>query len=189
MKIKFNSINKKLEILQSVVTTGAIIIGGIWTYRIFLKERKDHPHANIQHEVSHIKLNETENLLLLSVIVQNEGKTAINLDSKVIRVQQIKPIIDCKEKGCYSKQKNDKTIYKLERDTDIFTWPMIFKRESQQVYIQIEPNEKQKLSYEFVLPSNISDLRIYTHFKNSKKSKFNDQQILGWSSASYYNFD
>lgn len=41
------NIKDKIETLAHVVTMLAIIVGGLWTYNIFIKERNSFPHANI----------------------------------------------------------------------------------------------------------------------------------------------
>ena len=56
-----------------------------------------------------------------------------------------------------------------QREENKFTWPIILKRKS--IFtVNIEPNEKDQLDFEFPLPSNINTIRIYTHIENTKKS-------------------
>lgn len=37
------------EILESALTGIAIIVGGFWTYKMFVKKREKYPRASINH--------------------------------------------------------------------------------------------------------------------------------------------
>lgn len=80
-----NSIGKFFEVL-------AIVMGGIWTYLLFIRNRLDYPYAKIAHKVSHRVLNEDRTYLSVFVIIENAGKTAINIVSGVIYVRKVLPI-------------------------------------------------------------------------------------------------
>ncbi len=40
------------QIAQSIVTILALIVGGIWTYNVFIVQREDVPQLNIKHTVT-----------------------------------------------------------------------------------------------------------------------------------------
>jgi len=50
----------------------------------------------------------------------------------------------------------------------------------------IEPGEKQLLEFEFVVPSEVKVVRVYTYFRNDQKLK--DGSEVGWTASSYYDF-
>ena len=64
---------EKVDIIQGLVTIAAIIIGGIWTYNVFIKERREYPHANIEQKITHLALSDQQNLLQLGLELTNTG--------------------------------------------------------------------------------------------------------------------
>jgi hypothetical protein len=44
-------IEKYSRIIQSLLTSLAIVVGGIWTYNEFIRERTDIARLNINHEI------------------------------------------------------------------------------------------------------------------------------------------
>ncbi len=184
MKLK-----EKIETVQTVVTTIGIIIGGLWTYNIFIKERHNYPHANLQLEVSHVGLSSQINLLRITTVVTNSGTSKLDLKEATIRIQQIKPVLDCTgTPSCATDQVND-ALNRIEQQLDKFTWPMISQRRKiWKNAIEIEPKEKEKLDFEFAIPSNVKHVRIYTFHKNERKFKRKGGDY-GWGLSSYYNFE
>lgn len=73
----------------------------------------------------------------------------------------------------------------VERKDDRFAWPLIAERDVKTT-IEIEPGEKQSLDYEFVIPSTVKAVRIYTYFRNEQRSK--EGREIGWYASSYYDF-
>lgn len=180
-----NSLKNALDILQSLVTIVAVVVGGAWTYLLFIQGRNWSPHANIEHKISHIELSKELNLIRVEVDVSNTGTSQLRLAKTVIRIQQILPISSCPEKVSCAKQEVKIASERIERDNDGFTWPLVAKRETTSEDVgPIEPGEKQLLEYEFVLPSDVKIVRVYTYFKNGVVSKPNNE--IGWEASSYY---
>lgn len=75
---------EKVDAVQGIVTTVAILVGGLWTYNFFIKERQDYPHANIEQKLSHVVLSERVNLLRVGIEVSNTGRSYIGLGSSII---------------------------------------------------------------------------------------------------------
>ena len=192
-KLKFPKIEiskDKVETIQAIISIVAIFVGGTWTYNIFIKERRNYPHANIEHEISHIKLSDEINLLIVNAEITNSGNTRLLLDKSKIRIQQIKPIPKCSSSEvCHINQIN-KALKEEQQELDRFSWPLVFERSKiWKPAVDIEPKEKQLLNFEFVISAKINYVRIYTHFPNSKKinnDKSNNK--FGWSLSTYYNF-
>jgi hypothetical protein len=47
---------------------------------------------------------------------------------------------------------------------------------------EIEPGEEQEFCFEFIIPSNVQTVAIYSHFGNVKKRKGD----LGWNRTTWY---
>jgi hypothetical protein len=180
-----NGLKSYLDILQSLVTISAVVVAGLWTYFLFIQGRNWSPHANIEHKLSHIELSKELNLIRVEVDVSNTGMSQLRLAKTVIRIQQILPIPSCGENGHCARQEVKIALEKIERESDGFTWPLIAKRETTSEDVgPIEPGEKQLLEYEFILPSDVKVVRVYTYFKNGVVSKPNNE--IGWEASSYY---
>lgn len=135
-------LKKPIETIQSIITIVAIIVGGLWTYNLFIKERKNIPHTNIELQLSHIKLSNEINLLHVGIKLTNAGNTLLSLKKYEIRIQQVLPILPCKNaQPCAVKQVND-ALRNISRKENHFSWPLIAKRKTGiENTIKIEPGE------------------------------------------------
>jgi hypothetical protein len=173
-----------VDIAQSVVTIVAVFVGGLWTYDVFIKERHDYPHANIEHKATYLPLANKKRLLRVGLDLTNAGSSLMEISQSIIRIQQILPAAPCSGEPCAASQLKDASA-EVERKDDRFAWPLIAERDVKTT-IEIEPGEKQSLDYEFVIPSTVKAVRIYSYFRNEQRSK-TDKEI-GWYTSSYYDF-
>jgi hypothetical protein len=173
-----------VDIAQSIVTIIAVFVGGLWTYDVFIKERHDYPHANIEHKITHLPLTDDKRLLRVGLELTNAGSSLMEIGQSIIRIQQILPVTSCLNDPCAASQLKDASA-ELERKEDRFAWALIAERDVKTT-IEIEPGEKQSLDYEFVVPSTVKAVRIYTYFRNEQRSKTGKE--IGWYASSYYDF-
>jgi hypothetical protein len=173
-----------VDIAQSVVTIAAVFVGGLWTYDVFIKERHDYPHANIEHKTTHLSLTEKMLLLRVGLDLTNAGSSLMEIDQSTIRIQQILPAASCSNDPCTASQLKEASAA-VGRKDDRFAWPLIAERDVKST-IEIEPGEKQSLDYEFVIPSTVKAVRIYTYFRNDRRSRKGRE--IGWYASSYYDF-
>jgi hypothetical protein len=153
---------EKVETAQAIVTIAAVFVGGLWTYNVFIKERQEYPHANIEQKLSHVVLSEQVNVLRVGVDVSNTGSALMRVGKSIIRVQQILPLLPCPKDGvCAANEVND-AIETIERQNDRFSWPLLAERDNSFPQpLDIEPGEKQLLEFEFVVPRKLR-WRAYT---------------------------
>jgi hypothetical protein len=178
---------ERVEIAQAIVTIVAVFVGGLWTYDIFIKERREYPHANIELKITHLTLSDRSNLLRVGLNLTNTGKSLMTIEQSIIRVQQILPQLPC-SKGvpCAADELSEATANVVRKD-DHFTWPLIAERTvTFTPSAQLEPGEKQNFDFEFVTPSDVKAVRIYTFFRNDRVSKKGKE--IGWAASSYYDF-
>ena len=181
------TVKEFLEIVQSVVTIAAVIVGGIWTYIIFGKERKQYPHVDIEHKLSHVGLSPKINLLRVGIELSNHGSTRLGVGKWMVRVQQILPLEPCEKNGPCIEDEIKRASEAVVRKTNNFSWPMIAKREENLPEgISVEPEEKQVFEFEFVLPSEVKVARVYSYFRNDLLSMSLNE--IGWVMSSYYDF-
>ena len=176
-----------LEASQAIATIGAILVGGVWTYTVFVKERKQYPHANIEQRISHVALSQRANLLRVAVEVTNTGSSRLVIGKAIVRVQQVLPVLPCAPGETCADHEIDAALKKVERQADRFSWPLIAERSSSyDPPLDIEPQEKDFLEWEFAVPANVTVARIYTYFRNEQKSAEGNE--VGWSMSSHHDF-
>jgi hypothetical protein len=188
-----------IPITQAFITIAAVLVGGWWTYKVFIEQREQYPHANIDQKLSHVALSGRANVLRVGIELTNAGKTLLITGRTIIRVQQILPAA-CPEIGpcaaplppcpivrCAADEVGI-ALGEVERREDRFPWLLIAERD----YIfdspyTIEPGEKQNLDFEFATPSEVKVVRVYAYFRNDIRTKETGEEI-GWETSTYYDF-
>lgn len=179
---------EKVETAQAIVTIAAVVIGGLWTYNLFIKERKHYPHANIEQKISHIALSKRTHLLRVAIEITNTGTSRLVIGKSIIRVQKILPLPPCPKHGPCAADEVKGALKETVRKGDRFSWPLIAERERRfGPPLDIEPGEKDFLDVEFAVPSEVKVVRIYSYFRNDQRS--NGSNEIGWSLSSHYDFD
>jgi hypothetical protein len=117
-----------IDITQSIVTISAVFVGGFWTYDVFIKERHDYPHANVEQKINHLSLADKELLLRVGLDLTNTGSSLLEIDRSTIRIQQILPLASCSNDPCAMSQLKDAAAA-VERKDDRFNWPLIADRD------------------------------------------------------------
>lgn len=177
----------KVETAEAIVTIVAILVGAYWTYNLFINERKHYPHANIEQKVSHVALSKHTTLLRVGIYLSNTGSYRLLSGKSIIRIQQILPVSCCPRQGPCAKEEVNSALKEIKRKANRFSWPLVAEREdSFEKPLDIEPGEKDFVEYEFVVPTEIKVVRIYSYFRNDQKSKDHDE--VGWSISSHYDF-
>jgi hypothetical protein len=179
---------ERIEMVKNIVTIVAFLVGGYWTYTNFILERRAYPHASIEQKISHIPLSDQINLMRIEIGLTNTGNAILVSRRQLIRIQQILPMVPCKEgEPCATKQVNT-ALREAERKDDRFIWPLVAERkilvESPR---EIEPGEKDQIDFEFAVPSDIKVVRVYAYFQNDTKTKLYKDEI-GWKTSIYYDF-
>ena len=173
------------EIAQSVFTSAALIIGGIWTYLLFVKNRLNYPKAEISHEISYHQLDEKQCLIHLIVRVKNIGDTLIELGTTKSWIEQIIPVPEAIKEKMNGENLID------DNNTEI-GWPCAYgggeiEKTWEEKEAEIEPGETEFYHFEFILDEPISLIKIYSYIKNKKKKRKNGE--IGWSKTTLYSLD
>ena len=165
--------------VQAIVTIGAVIIGGVWSYNLFIKERKNYPHLNVEQKSSHVAFSNQVNIFRVAVDLTNTGSSRVQLRDYFIRIQQVLP--DALDMG----KKVDAAVKGRTAEQDRFEWPLLNERKST-LMVDIEPGEKQTMDFEFAVPSNVNVVRVYSYFQNERKHERDSG--IGWGLSTYYDF-
>jgi len=166
------------DIIQAILTSAAILVGGSWSYLLFVRRRQRYPRANLKHEITHRTIGDGFVLLSVAATITNNGEVLLSLASAETRVQQVVPappdLLAAAKKG------KDPVV---EGETEV-QWPPLCSRRSKwdKDQFQIEPGESDRIQYDFILKDDVITVGVYTYLKNEKVPK----REIGWGVTTLY---
>jgi hypothetical protein len=163
-------VKSSASIAQSVFAVIAIISTGTW----LLVQREAVLKANITHEVTHRQINDNWTWLRVSIVISNPGKRLLDLESGIIRVQKVLPL-DSKIQNMFDRNENPVSgeYYKVP-------WPRIGKSYEPKFDVKIEPGEEDNQDYEFIIPSYVKTVKVYSYFAKQESPP------IGWKESTIY---
>lgn len=169
------------QILQAVVTSIALLVAGIWTYRIFFLRRSKFPRANVRHSITETTLSIKKRLIHVEITIDNVSEVLIRGTKAFIYIQQILPL---DEELAQLLERDEDPVSKGEYEVSWFSlgdreWN--FKRGE----FDVEPGEIEVLDCDFVIPSETEVVRVYSYITNEKKRKSD----IGWSKTTDYKLE
>jgi hypothetical protein len=166
------------EIVKNYTTCAAILIGGIWGYITFIRNRQKYPRANIKHMIKHRHIDDRRVLLRITIAVENKGDVIISLDKGEVWIQQMVPWPSDSALDAIDSSKETDKNRKAEAE-----WPVLADRNLSGVKgHEIEPGEFDEFHYDFVIDSNIKTVIVYSYVKNQTKLG----REIGWNKTSVY---
>ncbi len=172
------SFKEVVTVIQAIVTTIAIVVGGLWTYFLFVKKRQKFPRASVSHQIFCRTISGEKALLNVKTVISNSGDVLLCLESGVVRVQQILPIPD--NIDALIKQDQDP----VAGDRTEIDWPLIGTRSFsfEKGKCEIEPGEHDQFVSDHVIDANVQLVAVYSYFKNTRKRR----RDIGWSITTVY---
>jgi len=168
LQLNFSRVKEIIDILQSIFTIAAIIAAAWW----FFFQAEALPRVGISHSVNYYKINDDWTWVYVSITLENLGKRPVNFSSEKVWLQKVLPI--------------DKSIKdRIEQNVSLISekgrlgWPLIGEPYQKEIDIDIYPGESDTLNYEFVIPSYIKTIRLYSFYQRQGSNK-------GWRLASLY---
>jgi hypothetical protein len=162
-----DSLKKYLEVGQSAVTILALLVGGWWTWRNFIRNRGKFPRVRLGHSIFQSLIDDRHRMIRVTLRVENQSTVLIRPGKITVRIQQVKPwpadILD------ESKM--------LEENESFYTWPLIAQRQVDSNRVEIEPNESDEYPFDFVIDAGYATLAIYSYVENLKKRR----KHIGWT--------
>ncbi len=168
-------------IAQTLAAFAAIVIGAAWAYLAFVRNRQKYPRANTNLNVRELPLPNGKILLSVSTELENVGNVLVSVKNVRCSVHQVIP--------WPNEEVIANTIMSPSRDIGIeyeHGWECLDSREKQyeRDELEIEPGEKDSISFDMVIPGNASLIRINTYIQNVSKRRQNE---LGWSRTLFHN--
>jgi len=159
-----------LSIVQSVAVSIGFVAGAVW----FFAQREALPRARISHSITHRTLTPDSTWIHVSIRFTNIGKRMIKLHSGVVWLERILPLEDRLE----TQLKEGKPLILPTQET--VEWPRLGEGYKPELNRLFEPGEDEDLEYEFVIPSNIRTVKLYSWFESQREPS------LGWAKSTVY---
>lgn len=162
------------QIAQAVATVVAVLIGGSWSYMLFVSRRQKFPRANIEHQVICRPVIKGKLLLSVDVTITNSSEVLLSLISWEIIAKQMLP--PCSELLRYL---TPDILNHLDNGIQIIEWQTIALREDRwkKGQFEIEPGEQHQIHTDFLINSDIQTLLLESYFRNIEKRG----KRIGWS--------
>lgn len=153
MAVNFERIMQKVaaqkdlaQTLAAVATTIAIIVAGVWTYRLFIDQRTSEPRPRVTQEVTHHPLTQDTTLLHVIFRVENIGHVKMDLGPALTIVRQISPA----DSGFVSDLRARRP-YHADDSTKVL-WPILAQRVYSFDGVIVEPGETEFWALDFLVP-------------------------------------
>lgn len=161
-------------LIQVVVVTIGALVGGWWTWRLFVRNRLKYPRASLELSVSQIAIvKDRWRLIHTSGTITNTGDVLLNPDFAELRLRQVVP--DPENLVGTGDDNHDPV---LGEETEV-QWPVITRREwpKEKYCLEIEPGEADSLHADFRIPISVSVVGFYFFVPNPRKKK----SRVGWT--------
>jgi hypothetical protein len=175
-------IKARVEILRSVTEGIAIVIAGVWTYEVYIKNRYDHPYPKIQQSVKYYPLGNSFNYLSVFITVTNEGKTKLDLSSGVILVRKVIPLsgyiksmmetstVEDIRKGKNSRQDTKEKLF-IDQSQRV-GWPTLgertWKENLRGNMHELEPGQTREIQFDFLFKDKVDVIEVISYFEFKK---------------------
>lgn len=162
---------KFFDVVVKIVTISATIIGAIWSYYAFFRQRLKEPRLNVTHEIKSLELTDGKRLLKVYATITNIGQVRVELPIWRLRADQILPLTKT-------------PLADLATGTVAFTdaqahWDCLakgtFSDDDKSFAMVLEPGETDRAAANLVIKSGVEAVQVYSHF-----SQKGAQRALGW---------
>ena len=152
--------------IRELTTIIALFVGVIW----FVYQEEAIPKANITHEIADRLLTKESRWVHVAITITNPGKTMLILGDGTIRIQQILPLNDSIAKALAHLGKNNDANGITANENHVVYWPPLYADYHPRLPVQIAPGEAATVYCEFVIPSSLKTVKIYSDFSERKAS-------------------
>lgn len=174
-----STIKDVADIVQAFITALALIVGGAWTYLLFVSKRQRFPRAKIEHQVAQRAVSAGAIFLIIEIIISNTGDVLLSLVSGEIEVRQVCP------PGGNFLQLLTAGPQTTGRRVELVDWPALFTYSEDwpgKRIIEIEPGESEQLLYTLLVQAEVKSIYLYSYFRNITKRR----KELGWETKTFH---
>jgi membrane protein implicated in regulation of membrane protease activity len=172
--------NDLFDVLQKIVTISATLLGAIWAYYAFFRERLKEPRLNVGHQIHRLDLPDGRRLLKVYATIANVGQVRVELPVWRLRADQILPLTATPQKDLDRKAFTDTSGHSH--------WNCLaegqFSRDDKSFGMALEPGETDRAAANLVIPAGIEVVQVYSHFSRDEDSQGRE----GWPSRTLVDF-
>lgn len=150
-----------VEVIQAALTSVAIVVGGIWTYQQFIRERPNKGHLVISQSAQDFVVSAGQIFVQVRIELENVGSSRVLIYDGVTRLQQILPL---SEKISRAIEGSDADLTRRFTERQTLPWPIICSGHLSSMQRSLEPGEKLYLTQDFLVPNTVRLLRAYSYF-------------------------
>lgn len=168
--------SKVVPIVADIVGIVAIVIGGWWTWQLFVRQRTGHTRARLSQTVQHVELGERTFLVRVCISIENVGTVGIHPRTSSTTIQRILPA-------------RSEAIADLEEERpdrgaadDTLEWDSVAERVQDLDDLFLEPGEKEQLWIDFILRGRYRLIQAHTMVDCGAKyqGRYWDAATLHW---------
>jgi hypothetical protein len=165
------------EALESFATALALILGGLWTYLAFFRQRLSLPRLDVTVAVQEASMAKCV-LVRAQVSLRNSGSVIVRSNRGEIRLRQVIPPPSEIEEAVAS------GLDPVPSDCAQIEWPMLAGRQWnwKKGEFEIEPGEADSLCADFFVPLKTQVIELYFFLANARKTG----QNIGWTVSHIY---
>ena len=167
-------------VIQALAAALAIGLGGVFALFKLQVFRDLTPHLTISHKVGHRAISPGYALIDVSVELRNSSKVQIELREAVFRLQMVAPLFDEDAARLYDEMHQD-------GGWEMTRWPKLIESERSwdEGELIVEPGESRRESYDFLVSTDVSSVRVYTFFHNPSFQE-GGGSARGWGTTTVY---
>jgi hypothetical protein len=163
--------------VANAATAGAIVVGAIWAYLRFFRQRIEKPRAKLTYTASHRALGK-DSLVRVSVGAENTGSVLIGVREVRCEIRQVAPFPPETE----AKLRKRELIN--EQDEAELHCIRCYEKKWKEGEAEIEPGEIDTFDFDFVVSGEIETVLIYAHLPNVKRKDGG-----GWEVSGFYDLN
>lgn len=191
----WQSAKQVMDVVAPAASTLAILVGGWWTYNLFIKNRQSRPKAKISHLIYSERLNDQKMLLRIELKISNIGNVLLQIQSCKTWIQRVTPLYEDQLKLI---QDGNSLVDEGKHEVDwvlIDGVEIIYKENKAAVkksdlktvvenfVPQIEPGEEDFIYFDFIIDAKVQTILIYSYLRNPSIRR----RDFGWSLCTIYN--
>jgi hypothetical protein len=173
-----------------MATAVGIVVAGVWTYLVFVRQRQKFPRAALVMSISDSRLPDGRVLLRVAAELRNIGSTMIRVEQVEAIVQRVAPL----QADVWVRHAAE---YQATNSAAACEIPWLLVAHRRQKYasgsFEVEPGESDTCHYDFILNRRTVTTKVTVHVVNRQKrtrsgsvSLRDRPTTIGWKAVTYY---
>ena len=143
---------KTFESIAHIAQAIGLLLGGIWAYYLFVRQRLGRCRINLEHSVQTMKLD-GDYLVRILLEIKNTGTVLVAPSVGAVRLHQVAPADP-------AHLATVKTTAKTAEEN----WPQLGSTFTLNLekHLRLEPGERERYAIDFVVPSTVKGVQVHS---------------------------